>query len=102
MTATINVEKLSPGEFRVRVSEGRSESSHTVTLPPQDHPGWRAARPSPKNWCGARSSSCSSASPGCGLYLQPAPDKESILSRFELPVIVRYFPENEREIKRRL
>jgi hypothetical protein len=37
MTATINVEKLSPGEFRVRVSEGRSESSHTVTLQPQDH-----------------------------------------------------------------
>jgi len=37
MTATIEVEKLSASEFRVRVIEGRSESSHAVTLQPDDH-----------------------------------------------------------------
>ena len=37
MTATIEVERLSANEFRVRVIEGRSESSHAVTLQPDDH-----------------------------------------------------------------
>jgi hypothetical protein len=34
-------------------------------------------------------------------FLLEREPKESILSRFELPVIARYFPEYEREIKRR-
>ena len=35
-------------------------------------------------------------------FLLEREPKEFILSRFDLPVIGRYFPEFEREIKRRL
>ena len=91
MTATIEVEKLSASEFRVRVIEGRSESSHTVTLQPDDHRRLAGGKTEPEELV-RRSFE---------FLLQREP-KESILARFDLPVIARYFPEFEREIKRRL
>jgi len=91
MTATIEVERLSASEFRVRVIEGRSESSHAVTLRPDDHRRLAGGKTEPEELV-RRSFE---------FLLQREP-KESILARFDLPVIARYFPEYEREIKRRL
>jgi len=91
MTATIEVEKLSASEFRVRVLEGRSESSHTVTLHPDDHRRLAGGKAEPEELV-RRSFE----------FLLEREPKESILARFDLPVIARYFPEFEREIKRRL
>ena len=91
MTATIGVEKLSASEFRVRVIEGRSESSHTVTLQPEDHRRLAGAKTEPEELV-RRSFE----------FLLEREAKESILARFDLLVIGQYFPEYEREIKRRL
>ena len=70
MAAKITVEKMNSSEFRVRISEGGSESSHHVTLSPTDY----------------------TRLTGAGLK-----------HPFEkLSVISCYFPEFDREIKRRL
>ena len=91
MTATIEVERLSANQFRVRVIEGRSETSHEVTLGPDDYQRLADGKSQPEELV-RRSFE----------FLLEREPKESILARFELPVIERYFPEYEREIKRRL
>jgi hypothetical protein len=91
MTARIEVEKLQPGEFRVRLIEGRSETSHVVTVQPEYHQRLSGGQATPEELL-KRSFE----------FLLEREPKESILARFELPVIARYFPEYEREIKRRL
>lgn len=91
MTATIEVVKLSGNEFRVRVIEGRSESSHSVTLQADDHRRLAGGKAEPEELV-RRSFE----------FLLEREPKESILARFDLTVIARYFPEYEREIKRRL
>ncbi len=91
MTATIEVERLNDKEFRVRVIEGRSETSHVVTLQADDHQRLAGGKAEPEELV-RRSFE----------FLLEREPKESILARFELPVIARYFPEYEREIKRRL
>jgi hypothetical protein len=87
----IEVEKLQGDEFRVRVIEGRSETSHVVTLRPEFHQQLSGGKAAPEELL-KRSFE----------FLLEREAKESILARFELPVIARYFPEYEREIKRRL
>jgi hypothetical protein len=89
--ADIQVEQLGEGEFRVRVIEGASESSHRVTLKPGDYNRLAAGKIEPKELV-RRSFE----------FLLENESKESILSRFDLSVIGRYFPQFEREIKRRL
>jgi hypothetical protein len=91
MAATIEVVRLSGNQFRVRVIEGRSESSHTVTLEPDDHQRLAGGKAEPEELV-RRSFE----------FLLEREPKESILARFELPVIARYFPEFESEIRRRL
>jgi hypothetical protein len=91
MAARIEIEQLKPGEFRVRVIENRSETSHIVTLPPADHQRLAGGKARPEELV-RRSFE----------FLLEREPKESILARFDLPVIARYFPEYEREIKRRL
>jgi hypothetical protein len=91
MTANIGVEKLKPGEFRVRVIEGSSETSHVVTVQPEYIQRLSGGKTAPEELL-KRSFE----------FLLEREPKESILARFELPAIARYFPEYEREIKRRL
>lgn len=89
MAATIDVEMLKEGEYRVRVREGATETVHTVTLPPfilQKH-----GNASPEDLLRLSFA-----------FLLEREPKESILARFDLAVISRYFPEYEREISRRL
>jgi hypothetical protein len=91
MTAEIEVEKVDASHFRVRVSEVRGESSYEVTLDPKDHARLAGATAQPEDLIRKSFQ-----------FLLEREPKESILSRFDLPVIGRYFPEYEREIKRRL
>ncbi len=91
MAATIKVEKIAEGTFLVRVTEGASESSHRVTLAPQDLQRLAAGKVEPQVLI-ERSFE----------FLLERESKESILPEFDLPLIGRYFPEYQREIKRRL
>jgi len=91
MAATIEVEKVDVTHFRVRVTEGRSESAHEVTLDPKDHARLSGGAVEPEELIRKSFE-----------FLLERESKESILSRFDLTLISRYFPEYEREIRRRL
>ncbi|HVA93360.1 MAG TPA: hypothetical protein VNI36_00495 [Candidatus Dormibacteraeota bacterium] len=91
MEAKIEIEKFDASHFRVHVLENGSESFHQVTLQPKD-----CARLAGEA-CEAEELIRKSFQ-----FLLEREPKESILGRFDLTVIDRYFPEYEREIKRRL
>ncbi|MGB6429208.1 MAG: hypothetical protein WBF06_01375 [Candidatus Acidiferrales bacterium] len=87
----IEVETLSEGDYRVRVIEGGSESAHRVTLKAEDF----------KRLAGGKVAAEELVRRSFEFLLEREP-KESILARFDLSVIARYFPEYENEIARRL
>ena len=91
MAAQIEVEKLKENEFRVRVIEGQSESAHNITLSQTDYHRLTGGKTEPSELI-RRSFE----------FLLAREPKESILPRFDLPLIGRYFPEFERELKRRI
>jgi hypothetical protein len=91
MPAEIKVEKLDATHFRVRVLEGGSESTHHVTLEPKDCARLAGGAAEPAELIRKSFE-----------FLLERENKESILCRFDLSVISRYFPEYEREIKKRL
>jgi len=89
--AKIEVEKIGEEEFQVRVTEGKTQTSHRVTLKKADYDRIAAGKIDPAELV-RRSFE----------FLLENEPKESILARFDLTVISRYFPDFEREIKRRL
>jgi len=89
MPAKIEVEKVDASHFRVRVIEAGSESAHQVTLDPKDFARIAGATADPQELIRKSFQ-----------FLLEREPKESILSRFDLSVISRYFPEYEREIKK--
>jgi hypothetical protein len=91
MPAKIEVEKLDASKFRVRVIEAGGESTHQVTLDAKDHAKLSGESATPEELIRKSFE-----------FLLEREPKESILGRFDLPAIGRYFPEYEREIKRRL
>ena len=91
MPSKIEIDKVDATHFRVRVIEAGSESSHQVTLDPKDHARLAGATAEPEELIRKSFE-----------FLLEREPKESILSRFDLSVISRYFPEYEREIKKRL
>jgi len=91
MSAKIEVEKVDASHFRVRVIEAGSESNHQVTLDPKDYARLAVPTADPEELIRESFQ-----------FLLERESKESILSRFDLPIISRYFPEYEREIKKRL
>jgi len=91
MPAKIEVEKVDASHFRVRVIEAGSESTHQVTLDPKDHARLAGATAKPEQLIRKSFE-----------FLLERESKESILGRFDLTVINRYFPEYEREIRKRL
>jgi len=91
MAAKIEVEKIDLSKFRVRVIEAGSETTHDVTVSPNDYTRLTNGKIEPEElvrWSFE--------------FLLEREPKESILTRFDLSVIGRYFPEYEREIRRRL
>jgi len=91
MPAAIQVEKLREGEYRVTVEEPDGRSSHQVALSADYHRKLTGGAVAPEELL-RRSFE----------FLLEHEPKESILGRFDLPVIARYFPEYEREIRKRL
>ncbi|MBZ5662312.1 MAG: hypothetical protein LAO08_18075 [Acidobacteriia bacterium] len=91
MAARIEIEKFDASHFRVRVIDEKSESFHQVTLSPKDRARLAGEDIEPEELI-RRSFE----------FLLEHEPKESILARFDLSVIGRYFPEYEQEIKRRL
>ena len=89
MAARIEVEKLKDGEFRVRIIEAKSESTHHVTLTQAYYRRLSAGKIEPQELI-KRSFE----------FLLARESKESILPEFDLPLIGRYFPEYERALKR--
>jgi hypothetical protein len=91
MPARIDVEKIDASRFRVRVVEGKSESTHEVTFDPKYSAKLAGETVAPEMLIRKSFE-----------FLLEREPKESILGRFDLSVISRYFPEYEREIKTRL
>ena len=75
----------------VTVREGASATSHRVTLRRADYQRLTGGAVPPEELVHASFR-----------FLLEREPKESILRQFDLPVIVRYFPEYEAEIRRRL
>ena len=82
MPTKIEVEKLDASHFRVRVIEAESESIHEVTLNPKDYARLAVPTADPEELIRESFE-----------FLLEREPKESILSRFDLSVISRYFPE---------
>ena len=91
MAAKIEVEQAGPGEFHVRVIEGKSVTSHAVTLKTVDYDRIAAGKIEPADLVRL----------SLEFLLENEP-KESILARFDLSIISRYFPNFESEMKQRL
>jgi hypothetical protein len=90
MAAKIDVQQIDSREFDVRVTEGESQSSHRVTVKPEDY----------QRLTGGKVETQELVRRSFEFLLDNEP-KESILGRFDLSIIARYFPNFEREIKRR-
>jgi hypothetical protein len=78
-------------EFEVTVRERRGSTQHRVTLSQADYERLAAGQASPE----------ALVAESFRFLLEREP-KESILRSFDLTVISRYFPEYEREIRRRI
>jgi hypothetical protein len=91
MAARIEMNKSKDGAFDVRVIEGNSETSHRVTLKDTDYARLTDSKV-PREELIRRSFE----------FLLDHESKESILASFDLMMIARYFPQYEREIKKRL
>jgi len=91
MAATIHVEPSGPGRFQVIVTEGASRSSHTVSLSPAYYEKLTHKQVPEEDLI----------EQSFRFLLEHEP-KESILREFDLPLIGRYFPDYEAEIRRRL
>jgi hypothetical protein len=87
MPARITVESAGGAVYRVMVEDGKTNTTHDVTVTPDD-----VSRYAP----GSTPERLLEASFEFLLEREPA---SSILSRFALPVIERYFPEYPRVIK---
>ena len=92
MAARIEVDNVKEGEFKVRVIEGTSESTHRVTLKEEDDYRRLSGGKIEPNELIRRSFE----------FLLAREPKEAILPQFDLPLIGRYFPEYERELKRKI
>jgi hypothetical protein len=91
MKPKIEVEELREGEFRVDVIEETTKSSHRVTLKAEDYTRLSAGKIEAREFVRKSFE-----------FLLEREPKESILTRFDLMEIGRYFPAFEREIKQRL
>jgi hypothetical protein len=91
MLTKIEVENIGNLEFRVRIIEKSSESTHEVTMKQDDYARLTGGKVEPEELV-RRSFE----------FLLEREPKESILGRFDLSVISRYFPEYERVISRGL
>jgi hypothetical protein len=89
--ATISVEHVRGPTYRVTVDENDGRSVHDVTVTPDDLRRYAPAGVAPERLIRASFE-----------FLLARESKESILRRFDLAVIERYFPEYGHEIGKTL
>ncbi len=90
----INVRRTSDGDpltFDVTISEANGESRHHVTMAPETYDRLAAGIATPEALVDA-----------AFRFLLDREPRESILGRFDVTVIARYFPEFERALPRYL
>lgn len=80
-----------PLAFSVTIREGKGETRHHVTLPDATLARLADGRHTPEQYVDA-----------AFRFLLDREAKESILGRFDLGVVARYFPDFERELPRYL
>ena len=85
----IEVNKVNTGEYKVIIDEGSSKTEHAVALDEEFYQTLTAGTITKEELI--RKSF---------IFLLAREPKESILSRFNVKVIKRYFPEYEKEIKK--
>lgn len=91
MMPKIEIERPGENQFRVRVTDDGSETSHLVTVKPEDY----------LRLTGGKTDPAELVRRSFEFLLENEP-KESILRQFDLSVISKYFPEFETDIKQRL
>ena len=91
MTVKIDVQPAGENQFRVHLIEGKSETRHVVTVTPENY----------QRLTGGKVDATQLVRRSFEFLLENEP-KESILQKFDLTGISRYFPEYETEIARRL
>lgn len=94
MAAQIDVKQTQSAQgyaFQVTITERGGQTEHRVTLSRADYERLSDGKASPAALVKASFE-----------FLLEREPKEAILRTFDLPVIGRYFPEYEREIKKRL
>ena len=91
MSQKLEVATVSEGTFRVRVIEGKGETLHVVTLKAADYERLANLKVEPAELVRMAFE-----------FLLENEPKESILGRFDLLLIGRYFPNFETEMRRRL
>lgn len=91
MIAVKRIKDGDPREFEVVVREATGESHHRVTMDRKTCENLTAGQYAPER--------CLEA---CFRFLLAREPKESILGRFDVKLISRYFPEFERELPRYL
>jgi hypothetical protein len=91
MAAKIEVTGVREVEFQVVVVEGASRSKHQVTLKQRDYARLSEGKVSPEDLI-AKSFE----------FLLEHEPKESILPRFDLLEIARYFPGFERDVRQKM
>ena len=87
----VEVSEASPGEFEVVITEGSTASTHTVSV-----------SDAMRDELGVGDVDGRTLVKESFRFLLEHEPMESILGRFELTVIGRYFPEYPEEIRRRL
>jgi hypothetical protein len=91
MAPKIEIERPGENQFRVRVSDDGSETSHLVTVKPEDYLRLTGGQVDPAELV-RRSFE----------FLLENEPKESILRQFDLGAIPKYFPDYEIAIRQRL
>jgi hypothetical protein len=91
MTPKIEVQRLKDESFEVTVNEGATKSTHRVTLRASDYDRLSAGGISAEELIRKSFE-----------FLLEHEPKESILGRFNLMEIARYFPSFESDIKQRI
>jgi len=89
MAAKIEVEKTGNLEFRARIIEKGSETTHTVTMNHADYLRLTGRKITPEELLRKSFE-----------FLLEREPKESILPSFDLSAISHYFPEYERQVKK--
>jgi len=88
---SIRVEKKREQEYEVTVEEGGTRTTHVVTVKPAVHERLTEGRISAERLVELSFE-----------FLLARETKESILRRFDLKVISQYFPEYERELRKKI